>query len=128
MSTNPSPNLDDFLAGRPLSKENAALMEGREPVQEFDHQGEAAEPGQEHRGPLSDDEKTWLRRLVNEPGFPVLIRLLNTTFQNHEDVVRLLSTTDPLKNKDQVINEWAYLACFKKLLFQIQLIVKNAIV
>lgn len=127
MSTNPSPNLDDFLAGRPLSKENAALMEGREPVQEFDDVQEDGTGEQRHSGLLSDDEKTWLRRLVNEPGFPVFIRLLNSTFQNHEDMVRLLSTTDPLKNKDQVLNEWAYLACFKKLLFQIQLIVKNAI-
>jgi hypothetical protein len=122
-----NPNtLENFLAGRPLSKENAALMEGREPIQEFEEVYQDGQPAASG-GTLTQEEREWIRRLVREPGFPTFIRLLNSTIQKREDRVRLLSTTDPLKDKEEVIREWAYISCFKAVLTEIQFIVKQTL-
>lgn len=123
MSSAQLTDLEKYLRGVPLSEENAALMEGREPAAELPYS-----EGEAKAAELTGDDRAWLRRLINEPGFTVLLRLLNLTIAKREDSAKLLSSVDPLGNKDQVVHEWAYIACYKAIMFEIQQIVKNAIV
>jgi hypothetical protein len=117
----PLTDLEKYNRGLPLSDENAALMEGREPVAEFDS-GETKANG---TAPLSDDEKQWLHRLIHEPGFPILLGLLNRTIQIREDGAKLLSSIDPLTNKDEIIKQWMYVACLKQVMVDIHAQLKD---
>ena len=114
-------DLENYLAGRPLSDSNAALMEGREPVIE-----KAVGEDRAKISSLSADEKEWLRRLINEPGFGVLIKVLNSAVQKREDGARVLSSSDPYGNSSEIVKEWAYIAIYKQVLQEIQNTVKNA--
>lgn len=117
-----SSQLEKFLTGQPLSEENAALMEGREPAAEAIFKQDQAESG-----PLTDDDRTWLRRLVNEPGFAVLLRLLNSTIIHREESAKVLSSIDPFGQKDKIASEWAYIACFKAIMKEIRMIVESTL-
>jgi hypothetical protein len=116
--------LENYLAGRPLSEELAALIDDQD-EQRASHSPDPF-PLTTTDGPLTAEDKQCIRRLVYEPGFQLLIKVINTTIQNHEDSVRLLSTTDPLKNKERIVNEWAYVACFKRVLAEIRSIVEKS--
>lgn len=113
-------SLDRYLAGLPLSDDNAALMEGREPAI---HAGGEAKA---KHSSLHDDEKEWLRRLVNEPGFGVLLKVLESSIQRREDGAKVLSSIDPLGNAAEIAKEWAYVAIQRQVLQEIQNTVRDA--
>ena len=115
--------LDRYLRGLPLSDENAALMEGREPAAEIFYSEQQAKPSATD----DEDDRMWLRRLVAEPGYAVLLKLVNRAIQRREDSARLLSSVDPFGNKEQIVNEWAYIACYKAVLVEIQRAVESAL-
>src|SRR5262249_52350506 len=113
-------SLERYLTGLPLSEDNAALQAGREPVTE-----PISEDRAKHSS-LSDDEKEWLRRLINEPGFTVLLKVLNSSVQKREDGAKVLSSNNPLGNAQEIATEWAYIAIYRQVLVEIQNTVRNA--
>lgn len=117
----PQGDLEKFLQGKPLNEENAALMQGREPATEFESETKAKD-----LDGLSTEDREWLRRLTNEPGFNVLLRLLNRTILRREESAKLLSSSDPFGDRDRIIKEWAYIACFKAVLLEIRILVQDA--
>jgi len=115
--------LEDFLQGIPLSDENAALLAGFEPAA-ASITGEAQaklEPLDE----LTEDDRQWLRRMYHEPGYKIFLRRLNSAIQRREEGAKLLSSTDPLSNQTRIVNEWAYIACFKAVLLDMQTMLQN---
>lgn len=123
--------LENYLAGLPLDDQVAALMEGRDPAldpalqrSESTTVGEAKANEDE----LTDDDREWLRRLIHEPGFNILLRLLNSAIAKREKGVTVLSSQDPLSNKERIVAEWAYVACFKTVMRDIQLMVQEQII
>jgi hypothetical protein len=117
----PLTDLEKYNRGLPLSDENAALMEGREPAAEFP-EGEATAKSSDE---LSEDDRDWLRRLTHEPGFPILIRVLNQAIQNREYGAKLVSSVDPLANKEEIIKQWTYIACMKSVMTDIQVLIAS---
>jgi hypothetical protein len=113
--------LEKYLQGIPLTEENAALMQGRDPVMQLVIESET--PAK--MGSLTDDDREWLRRLQHDPGFQVLLRLLNSAITSREESAKVLSSTDPLGNKEKIVNEWAYVSCFRAVMHDIKLIVRQ---
>jgi hypothetical protein len=119
--------LENYLAGIPLDEESAALLEGRDPALEIPAESAPAGESKANDEPLTDDDRVWLRRMLHEPGFGIFLRLLNSAILNREKGVTLLSSQDPLSNKERIVNEWAYIACFKTVMQDIQLMVQEQI-
>lgn len=61
-----------------------------------------------HGGPIDEHDREWLKRLQNEPGYLILMRLLQNIVLRYENSAKLLSQTDPLGNKDALAAAWAY--------------------
>jgi hypothetical protein len=59
-------------------------------------------------GPVDDYDREWLKRLQNEPGYLILMRLLQNIVLRYENSAKLLSQTDPLGHKDELAAAWAY--------------------
>ena len=59
-------------------------------------------------GPVTESDRDWLKRLQNEPGYLVLLRMFENIVQRYENSAKLLSQTDPLGNKDALAAAWAY--------------------
>jgi hypothetical protein len=97
-------------------------MQGREPATEIPKSENKANNLSE----LTTEDREWLRRLINEPGFSVLLRLLNRTILKREEGAKLLSSNDPFGDKDRIIKEWAYIACFKAVLLEVRILVQDA--
>lgn len=105
--------LEDFLAGVPLTEENAALQRGEEP-QESTPQANQSNEGASKRGPLSNDERDWLKRLTGEPGWAILMRLLENSIEDRQERAILLSQTDPIANQAEMAKQWTYVAAMKE--------------
>lgn len=59
-------------------------------------------------GPIEPHDREWLKRLQNEPGYLIFMRMLQNIVLRYETSAKLLSQTDPLGNKDQLAAAWAY--------------------
>lgn len=115
---------ENYLTGKPLSAEIAALMEGREPAAEAEYpQAETAY--REDTRQLTPEEIAWVHRLKGEPGFPLLLRQLNLRVQEREKSASLLSQQDPLGQKDDIAKLWAYISCFKQVIREIEILVNG---
>lgn len=100
------PNLDDYLKGKPLNEHLEALMNGaeddedeRDPVSNL-----AVMPSRGER-PLDDDDREHLRRLKLEPGWPILLRMLDNRIRKQEDACNVASKMNPF-DKD-LPSKWA---------------------
>lgn len=116
--------LEDYILGKPLNAENAALMNGEEPA------AQRPQPAQETMpvnvsGELTEEDREWLRRLFHEPGYQIFLRLLDCAIHNREESAKLLSSTDPLGNSQEVIKEWTYITCFKTVIRDMKALVQE---
>jgi hypothetical protein len=59
-------------------------------------------------GPVDQSDREWLKRLQNEPGYLIFLRLFQNIVQRYENSATLLSKTDPLGHKDELAAAWAY--------------------
>ena len=123
----PLSDLEKYNRGLPLSDEIAALMEGREPVTDAIASAFKSETTAKVSSELTTEDIDWLRRLTNEPGFPILIRLLNQAIQKREDGAKLLSSVDPLANTGEIIKQWTYIACFKEVMNDVHKLIAGLI-
>lgn len=100
-------------------------MEGRDPALELEIESRITGEAKANDAELTDEDRVWLRRAIHEPGFGIFLRLLNSAIANREKGVTLLSSQDPLSNKERIANEWAYVACFKSVMRDIQQLVQD---
>jgi len=114
----PLTDLEKYIRGLPLSDENAALMEGREPAAEFS--AAITSETKAKIAPETEDDIRWLRALTTEPGWEIFLRRLNLRIQNREEGAKLLSSVDPLNNQQAIVNEWTYIACLKQVMAEIR--------
>lgn len=97
--------LEDYLRGQGLTVETS------DPEAEERLAAEAPTPAV--KGAIGEYEREWLKRLKNEPGYQILLQLLEKIVLRWEDHARLLSQSDPLGNKEAVANAWAYASIAK---------------
>ena len=109
MTQLPIATLEQYLKGQPLTPELEALQRGEDP--EF----QAPEPSdRKDRSPITDDDREHLRRLKFEPGWPVLLKLVDIEIGKQDDFAKALSMENPLGNKDKVAEQWAYVAMLQR--------------
>lgn len=95
-----------YLKGLPLSEALAELAHGEE---EPDDAIVEVVPGE-----LSDVDREHLRRLKFEPGWTILVRIVDESIDREEEDVKRQSIIDPLKNKEAIANGWAYIAMLRR--------------
>lgn len=108
--------LEQYLKGEPLTDELARLQKGEEPSDlDTDSGGSPfAPPPFPVARAIDDDDREHLRRLMLEPGWNVMLRLLDNDMVHQENLAKALSTNDPLGNREAVANAWAYIAMLRR--------------
>ena len=102
----PTDMLERYIRGLPLNEELAALARGDERPEH--------PPEPTAASLLDDDDREHLRRLIQEPGWAVTMRLLDAEIERLEDVAKAVSMNDPLGDRDIVANQWAYVAMLRR--------------
>lgn len=105
-------NLEDYLKGRPQTDELARLAAGEEDDAEPSNVVEMAGP-QLVSGPIDDDDREHLRRLLLEPGWPILLKLLDRRISFEEDAARSATKLHPFA-KDENAARWAMVAALEE--------------
>lgn len=114
-------DLDKFLKGEPLNERIADLRKGIEDDDLPDIQLlDATDPGG-----LTDDDREHLRLLLAEPGWRVLLKLLDTDIQKLEDAARRRSLSNPLS--DDLKQVWADAAYAQKARERIVILAANEV-
>ena len=96
--------LEQYLGAEPLGE---PLTE--EPS-DADSDSSVSQPPPFNTRAIDNDDREHLRRLKLEPGWGVMLRILDNDIQHEENAAKVLSTIDPLGNREQVANAWAYIA------------------
>ena len=106
-------DLEKYLKGEPLNEHMAALME--EPA-EAEEVLSSQFSVLSKNDPITDDDREHLRRLLVEPGWQVLMQLLDSDLARQEDVAKRQSLRDPLGlNSETPLNAlWAQVAYQRK--------------
>lgn len=88
--------LEDFLQNKPLNERLARLRAGEDEDEPAPPVAGPVlvRPGRDGRE-MDDDDREHLRRLRLEPGYPVLLRMLDRRLQFQEDAVKRASKDNP---------------------------------
>lgn len=60
-------------------------------------------------------EAEWLRRLRNDPGYQILLKVLDNIVAGYEAGATQASQADPLGNREAVANAWAYVTMGRRI-------------
>lgn len=110
--------LEDFLERKPLNERLKRLSEGEDEddlispaaaEREIAHVGRADAANR----PLDDNDRESLRRLTLEPGWPILLKMIDNRIQTQEDAVKAQSKRDPFA-KDENAANWAYVGVMEQ--------------
>ena len=111
-------NLDDYLKGKPMTAELARLAAGDEDVED-PGTSPAYSPGPSHVIPfgppsrlIDDDDREHLRRLLLEPGWPILLKLLDRRLQLQEDAAKAATKINPFAPENAA--QWAAVAALER--------------
>jgi hypothetical protein len=91
---NPSNTLENYLKGAPLNDELARMMQ----EQAEESEPESSEEGADKEQITSDDREN-IRRLLTDPGWRVLLQLLDSQITRLEDAARANSLRDPFAHE-----------------------------
>ena len=111
-------NHEKYLAGEPLTEELEALKRGETPAEAvmqpegLTGQGSAVDIARA----ISREDRIALREMRQGAGWPVLQRILQKIVYSEEQMTITISQEDPLGNKEEIANHWAYVALFKRML------------
>ena len=115
-------DLEKFLKGEPLNEQMAKLMKGEE---EAEPEQAAVKSGS--RQELDNDDREHLRRLTLEPGWPIVLRLLDRNIERMKAAAEQASLDNPLGNSDAVAQSWAYVSMMKNARASLESMVKNEV-
>jgi len=105
-------NLDDYLKGKPMTAELARLAAG---VDEDEPEAPASVVqmrGPQAVRPIDDDDREHLRRLLLEPGWPILLKLLDRRLQLQEDAAKAATKINPFAPENAA--QWAAVAALER--------------
>jgi len=105
-------DFEKYLKGEPLNPQLAALMAGEDEEEPAANSAPIARESTPLTEPLTDDDREHLRRLLLEPGWRVLMQLLDTDIGRKEDAAKRQSLSDPLSASLNAV--WADVAYAKK--------------
>lgn len=109
-------DLEAYLKGMPQTAELARLARGDEDEAEAPA-NVAQMPGPRLVRPIDDDDREHLRRLLLEPGWPILLKLLDRRLQLQEDAAKAATKADPFAGANAGI--WAAVAALERVRHEI---------
>jgi hypothetical protein len=101
--------LERYLKGEPLTPDLEALQAGEDSMFAFEEPN-----GARSKDAITDDDREHLRRMKFEPGWPVLLKLVDREIEKQDDFAQELSMDNPLGNRDKVAEQWAYVAMLRR--------------
>ena len=105
-------NLEDYIKGRPQTPELAKLAAGEEDEPEAPANVVQMHGPQLLQGPIDDDDREHLRRLLLEPGWPILLKLLDRRLQLQEDAAKAATKANPFATENAA--RWAAVAALER--------------
>ncbi len=122
---------EKYLAGIPLTEEIATLrekLEGRgAPQSPTPISLPESDRFRDIERNLTRSERLELKEMCATPGWRVLQRLLEKTFQIHKKSAIDISQTDPLCRAQEISEAWAYVILFQRAVREMDLIVSAEI-
>jgi hypothetical protein len=104
---------EKFLQGIPLTDELAAVRGGREEQPK----PSSAAPRKAHDDldrELTRAQRLDLKEMVEMPGWELFLRLGEKAVRLHKNYAISKSQDDPLANRDEIAEAWAYLKLFQR--------------
>ena len=117
---------EKFLLGKPLTPELAALREGRDPVETKSRPAPVERRAYDDlERELSRPERLDLKEFWEMPGQKLYLRMAEKAIHLHQKRAISLSQDDPLTNRDEVANAWAYVKIYRRLVAELEAIVNT---
>lgn len=115
---------EKYLRGEPLTAELAALREGRDPETTRPRPAPAErraydDPERE----LTRPERLDLKEFWEMPGQKLYLRIAEKAIHFHQKRAISLSQDDPLTNRDEVANAWAYVKILRRVVAELEVVV-----
>lgn len=111
---------EKYLKGEPLNEHMQQLMD-----ETYAGSNVQVAPEPQVFNELSEDNREHLRRLLTEPGWQVLLELLDRDTEVREDAARRVSLNDPLNDDLKMV--WADVAYRKRARVSMVTLVENEI-
>ena len=105
-------NLDDYLKGKPMTAELARLAAGVDEDEPEAPANVVQMRGPQAVRPIDDDDREHLRRLLLEPGWPILLKLLDRRLQLQEDAAKAATKINPFAPENAA--QWAAVAALER--------------
>ena len=116
---------EKYLRGEPLTPELAALREGRDPESTTPRAPAERRAYDDPQRELNRPERLDLKEFWEMPGQKLYQRISQKAVYFHEKRAIALSLDDPLSNRDQVANAWAYVNMFRRVVAELEVIVNT---
>lgn len=116
---------EKFLRGEPLTEELAAVRDGRD--SETPKPRPAPAEGRAYGDPereLSRPERLDLKEFWEMPGRKLYLRIAEKAIHFHQKRAISLSQDEPLAKRDEVAIAWAYVKMFRRVVAELDTIVK----
>lgn len=116
---------EKFLRGEPLTPELAAIREGRDPETKPRPAPAERRSFDDPERELTRPERLDLKEFWEMPGQKLYLRLTEKAINFHQKRAISLSQDDPFTNRDEVINAWAYVKIFRRVVAELEVVVKT---
>lgn len=119
---------EKYLRGEPLTPELAAVRDGRDPGETKPRPAPAERRSYDDiERELSRPERLDLKEFWEMPGQKLYLRIAEKAIHLHQKRAISLSQDDPLANRDEVANAWAYVKMFRRVVAELQVIVNGEV-
>jgi hypothetical protein len=114
---------EKYLRGEPLTADLAALKEGREPQATKRPAPAERRAYDDPERELTRPERLDLKEFWEMPGQKLYLRIAEKVIYFHQKRAIALSQDDPLTNRDEVVNAWAYVKILRRVVAELDVIV-----
>lgn len=116
---------EKFLRGEPLTPELAALREGRDPETKRRPAPAERRAHDDVERELTRPERLDLKEFWEMPGQKLYLRIAEKAIHFHQKRAISLSQDDPLTNPDEVVNAWAYVKMFRRVVAELEVVMNT---
>jgi len=115
---------EKFLRGEPLTPELAAVRDGRDAETKPRPAPAERRAYDDPERELTRPERLDLKEFWEMPGQKLYLRIAQKAIHFHQKRAITLSEDDPLTNRDEVANAWAYVKILRRAVAELEVVVK----
>ena len=114
---------EKFLRGEPISPELRALRDGGSAPSLVDPAPSERKAFDDPTRKLSRSERLDLKEMQEMPGWKLFLRIAERTIFFHEKQAISVSRNNPLRNKEEVSEMWAYHSMLRRAISELESVV-----